>query len=373
MKKIILCMVLFFCLLGQTIVYAKESDLDMDSFQQVETVLDEQETDISYTDIVKQLMKGNVKGTLKIVSKKLYHYLFSVLTNNKKFLKQLIVVGIIAAIFKNLSDAFFQGSTGETAFYATYVIFMGLMANAFYFLNEAAQNLVSLMLDYMKGMITAYSIAVVATSGITTSTAVYEFYLMVIYGISLLTNSIILPMVRIIFILKIINHLSEEEHFSRLIQTMEWAVGMMLKGAASIVIGVQLIQSMILPAVDSLKNTAVQKGISSIPGIGGGLNSIATTILGSAVVIKNSIGAAGILILLILVVPPVLQIAGVVLSYMGAGILLQPISDQRITGAVDAVIQTGKLMLQTIFTMSALFILSIAIIAFSTNINYFAG
>lgn len=373
MKRWIVCMVLCFMFLSPSVIYAEEEDLDQDSFQTVETVLEEQDTDISYIEIVKQLMKADVTGAIKNISKKLYNHLFSLLAGNKKFLKQLIVVGMIAALFKNLSDSFFQGSAGDTAFYATYVIFIGLMANAFSFLNEAAQELVTVLLDYMKGMITAYSIAIVSTSGITTSTAVYEFYLMVIYGISMLTNSVILPMIRIVFVLRIINHISTEEHFSRLCTTMEWVVGILLKGAISVVLGVQLIQSMILPAIDSLKNTAVQKGISSIPGIGGGLNSIATTILGSAVVIKNSIGAAGILILLVLVVPPVLQISGVVLSYIGAGILLQPISDKRITGAVDAVIQSGKLMLRTIFTMSALFILSIAIIAFTTNMNYFAG
>ena len=95
--------------------------------------------------------------------------------------------------------------------------------------------------------------------------------------------------------------------------------------------------------------------------------------LTTAVVIKNSIGAAGILILLVLVVPPLLKIGAVVLSYMAAGILLQPVSDKRITGAIDAVIKSGKLMMQMIVTMTVLFILSIALIAFSTNVNYYAG
>ena len=144
----------------------------------------------------------------------------------------------------------------------------------------------------------------------------------------------------------------------------------LLKGFLSVLLGVQLIQSMILPAVDSMKNTVLQKGMSAIPGIGSGLNSAMTMVIGSAVVIKNSIGAVGILVL---IVPPVIEITAVVLTYLLAGIMIQPISDKRITGAMDAVIQSGKLMLSMIFTMALLFILSVALIAFSTNVNYYAG
>ena len=98
-----------------------------------------------------------------------------------------------------------------------------------------------------------------------------------------------------------------------------------------------------------------------------------TMVIGSAVVIKNSIGAVGILVLIVIIVPPVIEITAVVLTYLLAGIMIQPISDKRITGAMDAVIQSGKLMLSMIFTMALLFILSVALIAFSTNVNYYAG
>ena len=373
MKKCLLCVLILCFVSCPKTIYGAQEELDQESLQGVESVLEEQDSDISFTQIVKKLMTGNIKEALGYLWEKLSGDFFSSFVLQKEFLKQMIIAAMIAAVFKNLSDAFLQGSAGNAGFYVTYMVFIALMTDSFYYLNETAQDLVRLMIDYIRGMITAYSIAVVSTSGITTSTAVSEFYLMVIYGMSLLTDYLILPMIRIMFVLKIVNHISQEEHFSRLCGTLEKAAGLLMKGFLSLVLGVQLIQSMILPAVDSIKNTALEKGLSSIPGIGGGVNTVMTTIIGSAVVIKNSIGAAGILILLVLVVPPLLKIGAVVLSYMAAGILLQPVSDKRITGAIDAVIKSGKLMMQMIVTMTVLFILSIALIAFSTNVNYYAG
>ena len=291
----------------------------------------------------------------------------------KDLIREILLIAFTAAIFKNLSDSFFQQSTANSAFYITYVILCGVMVHSFFYLNKTVTQLVTLMADYMKGMIMAYSLAVVSTSGITTSTTVYEFYLLLIYAMTTLTNVVLLPMIKILFVLKIINHISKEEHFSRLCKTLEGVIKFLLKGFLSVLLGVQLIQSMILPAVDSMKNTVLQKGMSAIPGIGGGLNSAMTMVIGSAVVIKNSIGAVGILVLIMIIVPPVIEITAVVLTYLLAGIMIQPISDKRITGAMDAVIQSGKLMLSMIFTMALLFILSVALIAFSTNVNYYAG
>ena len=222
-------------------VSAAEEELDYDSLSQVESVLEEQDEDFSFAQIVKLLMTGNVKGALQSLWEKCTGNFVSSFVLQKEFLKQMMIAAVIAAVFKNLSDAFLQGNAGSAGFYVTYMVFIALMTDSFYYLNETAQDLIQLIMDYIKGMITAYSIAVVSTSGVTTSTAVYEFYLMVIYGMSLLTDYLILPMIRILFVLKIVNHISEEEHFSRLCSTLEKAAGWLMKGFLSLVLGVQLI------------------------------------------------------------------------------------------------------------------------------------
>ena len=366
-QRIFLLALLFLLILTRTNdISAKETKLNEDMFTNVENTLKDKEIDLSYTQLVKQLIHGNVKGVLHTIKAKMKEVFLNRMLIQKDLIREILLIAFTAAIFKNLSDSFFQQSTANSAFYITYVILCGVMVHSFFYLNKTVTQLVTLMADYMKGMIMAYS-------GITTSTTVYEFYLLLIYAMTTLTNVVLLPMIKILFVLKIINHISKEEHFSRLCKTLEGVIKFLLKGFLSVLLGVQLIQSMILPAVDSMKNTVLQKGMSAIPGIGSGLNSAMTMVIGSAVVIKNSIGAVGILVLIVIIVPPVIEITAVVLTYLLAGIMIQPISDKRITGAMDAVIQSGKLMLSMIFTMALLFILSVALIAFSTNVNYYAG
>ena len=374
MRKRIMLLAFIFVLMFAAKVSAKEEeDLSEYSFEQVEKTLEKAKISFSYEELVKKLITGNIKGAFSMVRQSVGDQLFSILSENRNFMRQLITVAIIAAVFKNFSDAFFQGNTGDTAFYVTYMILIGLMANSFFFLNSITDQVISTLIDFMKGLITAYSIAVVATTGVSTSVALYEMYLFVIYIISLLVQSVIFPAVKILFVLKIVNHISLEEKLSRLCDTLEWAVRALLKALPAVVLGIQMIQAMLLPAVDSVKDGIFKKGVSMIPGVGQGVSTVTTTLIGSAVVIKNSIGVAGIFVLCVIILVPLMQIGGILLSYIGTGILLQPVSDKRITGSLDAVIKSGKLLLRTVFTLSILFILSIAIVAFSTNINYYTG
>lgn len=63
-----------------------------------------------------------------------------------------------------------------------------------------------------------------------------------------------------------------------------------LKAVLFLITGLSLIQSMIVPVVDSFKNTAIHKVVSVIPGIGGLTGGVTELLLGAAVLVKNSFG-----------------------------------------------------------------------------------
>ena len=175
-QRIFLLTLLFLLILTRTNdISAKETKLNEDMFTNVENTLKDKEIDLSYTQLVKQLIHGNVKGVLHTIKAKMKEVFLNRMLIQKDLIREILLIAFTAAIFKNLSDSFFQQSTANSAFYITYVILCGVMVHSFFYLNKTVTQLVTLMADYMKGMIMAYSLAVVSTSGITTSTTVYEF------------------------------------------------------------------------------------------------------------------------------------------------------------------------------------------------------
>ena len=124
-------------------------------------------------------------------------------------------------------------------------------------------------------------------------------------------------------------------------------------------------QSVILPVVDGLKISALRKAVSVIPGIGGAAEGVAELVIGSAVLIKNSLGILLLLLLLFLCAVPVLKLLAVgTLIKLGAA-LSGIISDKRVSGCADKVGEGCFLLLRCLFTSVALFMIVIGVVAYT--------
>ena len=98
-----------------------------------------------------------------------------------------------------------------------------------------------------------------------------------------------------------------------------------------------------------------------IPGIGDAGSSVTDMVLGSAMLIKNGIGAAALVVLILLCMVPLIKLAVIMLVYYVLAAILQPVSDERITECLLGMGNGVKLLFQAAFTVLALFLLTIAL------------
>ena len=127
----------------------------------------------------------------------------------------------------------------------------------------------------------------------------------------------------------------------------------------------ELIQNMVSPALDSLKRDALGKTAASIPGIGNVINGATEVALGTAVLIRNCLGVMGIVVLVLLGLPPVIKLAMNSLVYKLLAALLQPVSDRRMTGCLSAMGEGCRLLLKVLLTLELLLLITIAILSVS--------
>ena len=78
----------------------------------------------------------------------------------------------------------------------------------------------------------------------------------------------VLPLIYSYCLLTMINGIWVEEKLALLADLLEKLIGWILKASLGVVTGISLFQSLITPVVDSLKNSAVEKAVSVLPGIG---------------------------------------------------------------------------------------------------------
>ena len=174
-------------------------------------------------------------------------------------------------------------------------------------------------------------------------------------------------MTQIYIIVKILSELSKEVRLSKFSELIETIVSWGLKTLLAGVIGLNVIQRILSPAIDAVKRGILIKGGEALPLIGDVVGGGTEVVIGTAVLIKNGIGIAGMFLCLVICLTPVMQMTVTTLMYQVVTALIQPISDKRMVNCIGSMAEGGKMILKILFTTGLLFLLTIAIVASTTG------
>ena len=158
-----------------------------------------------------------------------------------------------------------------------------------------------------------------------------------------------------------------EEKLTLLTELLEKAVGWILKASLGVVTGISVFQSLITPVLDSVKTSAVEKALSALPGIGNAADGLLELAVGSAVVIRNSIGVLLLLLLLAACAAPLLEILFTAFLIKCAAAFMGIVSDKRVTNCTDHMGNAGMLLFRTAGTAMLLFLITLALLAIGSR------
>lgn len=343
-------------------------------FGELDALLSENWNDknISFEQLVWSLMQGDVPDEGEDWKGFLYQMFLKELDANLGILIKLVLLAIITAIFTNLSGSMGKGMIRENGFYITYLIMTALLMSSFYLIFQVAVETVEDILQIMEALIPTYMVAVGFSSGVTSSVALQEGMVMGMTSVSWGVEKIVFPIIQLYVVLGLVNNLLEEDYFSKLGELIKTVVKWLLKSVLALVVGLNAVKSMLAPVTDSVASTALQRGFSAIPG-GQAVNAVSGVVIGSGILIKNAIGVGGMLLLVASVSVPILKMSVFILSYKCMAAILQPISDKRMIQGIQSISEGGQMLITSVLTVIVLFLLSIAIVAVSTNVGYYSG
>ena len=132
-------------------------------------------------------------------------------------------------------------------------------------------------------------------------------------------------------------------------------------------IGHQGIQGLIMPALDSVKRSAVFKTASSMPGVGNLFGSVTDTVIGTGVLIKSAIGVGGLVAVCIICIVPLVKLAVFTVVYKGLAAFSQPVTDKRIVSVFQSTADSGRLLLHIVFMTAVMFLVTLTIVIAATN------
>lgn len=292
-------------------------------------------------------------------------FLYQQLLPDKKILVQVILLVLAASLFSNFTGMFGKGETGGISFYMVYLFLLTILMKSFGQMSRIISSGLEDFVFFMKALMPSYFLAVTAAGGEASAMIFYNMVLAVIYVIQVILLKLVVPGIHLFVLFQLVNYLHKEDILSKMAEFFKTILEWTLHTCVAVLVGMQVIQNMISPAVDSLKRDVIGKTATAIPAVGNAIDGVTEVALGTAVLIRNCIGVVGILVLLLLGLPPIIRLGVTTLIYKLLAAVVQPVADKRMTGCLSTMGEGCRLLLRVLLTVELLLLITIAILSVS--------
>lgn len=345
--------------------------LDELDFSDIDKMLSEQEgtDELDFRALVERMLDGEEieKGWL---FEKIFSAVFSEVREFRGTMIQIIILCIVFAILYNFANVFENPAVTEISFYMVYILLLVLLMKSFFILRDVSVAAISRVMMFLQVMIPLFTASMVFSGQITTAAGFYDMTFLLIYGMEWMMQRLVIPGIQIYVVLELMNFLTGEEMLSKMTSLIKSGILWVVKCLFTVVIGINVVQNLLTPVIDTFKSGLIAKTAGLMPGLGTSINAVTEIMVGSGIIIKNGIGMAAIVVLLILCAGPLIKVWVMTFLYKLLAAMMQPVADKRVIGCIAGTGEGGNLLCKVVVTTTVMFLVTIAMVTAATTFNH---
>ncbi len=320
-------------------------------------------------DIVGDIAKGNVQQGFSAIAARVGDIFLGELRKNMGLLLRVMVIVILCAVLERLRGAFLKESTGEIAFFVSYIILVSVLMVSFKEISMMGIRIIDQMVDFMYATSPILITLLVSGGNIAAGSIVQPIVILVVEVAATMMKNVLIPLVMIATVAAVIDNISEKIKISRIAVFLRklctWSIGIILTVFATII----AIQGSVSAVADGIAGKSVKFVIGAVPVVGSYLSEAADTVIGCTLLVKNAAGIAAMMGVIGICILPIMKIGSMVLMYRFAGILTEPVSDKRISRLFDEMGKSLVMVFAIVVSVSVMFIITITAIIGASNIS----
>lgn len=297
-------------------------------------------------------------------------YIFHELILNGKLLGTLILLTILSMFLQSLQNAFETTTVSKIAYAVIFMVLMILALNSFHsaitYASDAIQQMISFTIAFIPLLL-----ALIATSGSIISAGFFHPVILFLTNISgVFVDKVVLPLLFLSVLLSIVSTLTTNYKATKLASLLRnWSIGL-LGIFMTVFLSVVSIQGSVTAVADGIAIKTAKFATSNfIPVVGRMFTDAADTVISASIILKNTIGLAGVGILLFIVLFPALKILIIAFVYKFSAALLQPLGGGPIITCLDIISKSIIYLFAALGIVSIMFFLSITVIILAGNIT----
>ncbi len=324
----------------------------------------------SLNNFIEKLATGGADFEISSVFSLIFGALFNGLQQSMPSIVQIIVVALLFSVITHFTPNFGSSGVSKTARTAQYVIIgtmtIGILVCAFSVGADAINAMTGFTADFFPLLLTLLT----ALGGITSSAILSPAAVFLTTGVSLFYQNFIMPLVIVLTVFTIINHFSASvklNGFCGLLKSIiKWGIGI----SFTVFAGIFAIQGLLGSTFDGLSIKAAKFTISKlVPIVGTMFSESADVLISSALLIKNAVGIAGIIIIIGAVISPVCALLGHYFLFKLAGAVLEPIAGGSMGRFSEDAAGVLLLLFAAVAAAAVMFFVTTAVILGAGNSN----
>ena len=365
MKKIILIFILILMIPvkvqaeTEEIMSSTEEKFNIGSFiSQAEEYTGDFFDNTNLSDILNEAIQGKINN--QTIYKKIIKILGKEVSSNIKILISILVIVVIHGILKSITDSLENSNVSQIIYFVQYILIVTLIMSNFTEIIKLIKETASNLVGFINVLIPLLLTLMVYTGSITTSTVLEPILLFVSNFIGNIIANILIPVVLIIVVFSVISKITERIQIERISKFLKSSVVWFLGIFLTIFVGIVSLEGTLSSSVDGITAKTAKAAVSSlIPVVGKVLGDVVDSVLGCGIILKNAVGAVGVIVIIGICIVPVIKVAVLSIMYSLASAIVEPVADTKIVKLLEEMSGVFKLLLAILCSLSVILIIGV--------------
>ncbi|MEA4849568.1 MAG: stage III sporulation protein AE [Clostridiaceae bacterium] len=319
--------------------------------------------EINVKELVFSLFEGNIIENIGEIGKGIASFFFKEVIGNFSLMGKLLILAIFCAILQNLHNAFEEDSIGRLAYGICYILIIIIAVKSFNDAMLIGVDAINKMTGFMQSLLPTLLALLTAVGGISSSAVFQPLLFTCITLITTFIKVFVMPMVLFSAVISILNNLSDSINISKLASLLKQiavgALGLVLTAFT----GVLAVQGVASASIDGATIRTAKFAVDNfVPIVGNFLSEAFDAVVSCSLILKNGIGIAGFLILLLICSFPLIKMFSIVIIYKVASALIQPILDNQIVQCLNDMGNAMMILLTCVIAVAVMFFMALTVI-----------
>ncbi len=335
-----------------------ETELEKLETETVDEAAADLDTETSFSELLQDILTGEFDFTFAGLKESLAEAAFGEFRLQGKLLTQLLIVVILSAILRQLSESFQGKSVGEMGTYICYMVLVVVILDVFHGISDGVVERVGGICGVFGAMVPIFLVLSAANGNLAQGALMGPAIMGGSAALAVAVSKILIPAILLAVSLEMANHISKKPILGKFAELLRQCITWGMKGAAMAFMLLLSLQKIGGGALNGLAAKTAKIAVGSVPIVGDVMGGAVEMAAATAGTLRSGTLVAAAVFLLLLCIPIVIKLFVIMMIFRLTAAAAEFICEERLVECISAAGEYTGLLLGVVFLGEGIFLFS---------------